>query len=83
MIFQEGHRLSQRHNHIPYTTVYCTTTVFEPVLYPLGVLLRVEGRWTVNRTRHMPVQLYGRTRTKLRYGAPSGAYPYPSVPFSS
>jgi hypothetical protein len=26
----------------------------------------VDGRWTVDRTRHTPVQLYGRTRTTVR-----------------
>ena len=51
----------------PYTAVHRTTAVFRPVPSPLRVLLtRMDGRWTVVRTRLVPVQMYGRTRTTVR-----------------
>ena len=53
--------------YIPYNAVYRMTAVFEPVPSPLGIYrpgLTDGGR--VSRSRHMTVQLYGRTRTTVR-----------------
>ena len=56
-------------NHY-HTILY---TVLRPSLSPSisvsNLLTQADGRWTVDRTRHMTVHLYGRTCTTVRHAS--------------
>jgi len=53
-----------------------------PSVFVRGLLSKVDGRWMVDRTRHMTIHLYGRTHTTVRRApikarAPSRSFHHP------